>query len=86
MQRLSPRLVDALMLRAAFGLQKTDQPKPEGAPNGLYNPIPDHDKAQGDRGGRSLSLSTWLDTHPAAKLAATIGAVLGAAAIVARRP
>jgi NAD(P)-dependent dehydrogenase (short-subunit alcohol dehydrogenase family) len=84
-QRLSPALMDAFMLRAGFSQQRTDQPKPESAPDGLYAPVPGHDTIQGDRGGFSHSLATWLDTHPAAKLGVAAGAVLGTAALLARR-
>jgi hypothetical protein len=34
----------------------------------------------------SHSLSTWLDTHPAAKAAAMVGAALGVGALLGRRP
>jgi NAD(P)-dependent dehydrogenase (short-subunit alcohol dehydrogenase family) len=67
-QRLSPRLMDALMLRAGFDSQRTDEPKPEDAPDGLFGPVEGYDRTEGDFDAESLSrsLSTWLDTHPAA--------------------
>jgi len=84
-QRLSPRLMDAFMSRVGYDTQKTDQPKPESAPDGLYNPVPRHDTIEGDRGGLSRSFLTWLDTHPKAKLGVAVGTILGAAALLARR-
>jgi NAD(P)-dependent dehydrogenase (short-subunit alcohol dehydrogenase family) len=84
-QRVSPRLMDAFLLAVGFDQQKTDQPKPEVAPDGLLGPVPAHDTVEGDRGGFSRSLQTWLDTHPTAKLGVTAGTVLGLAALVARR-
>jgi hypothetical protein len=77
-QRLSPRLMDALMLGGGFDSQRTDTPKPEDAPDGLFGPVEGYDKDEGDFGGESLSRSliTWLDTHPAAKRGAVPGAAL----------
>jgi NAD(P)-dependent dehydrogenase (short-subunit alcohol dehydrogenase family) len=75
LQRLSPGLVDALLLRFAFQLQRTTEPKLEDAPNNLYEPIPAHDKVEGDF--RTLvipSVSDLLDKNPPLKWGATIGA------------
>ena len=87
-QRLSPRLMDAFMLHAGFRWQQTDEPKPEGAPDYLFGPVEDDERVEGDLGGWSLSrsLSTWLDTHPAAKRGAAVGVALVAlAALRAKR-
>ena len=86
-QRLSPRLMDALMLRAGFDSQRTDTPKPEDAPDGLFGPIEGYDRARGDFGGQSLSRSlfTWLDTHPAAKRGAIASAALATLAALRAR-
>jgi NAD(P)-dependent dehydrogenase (short-subunit alcohol dehydrogenase family) len=77
-QRLSPRLMDALMLRGGFDSQRTDTPKPEDAPDGLFGPIEGYDRTRGDFGRESLSrsLGTWLDTHPATKRGVVAGATL----------
>jgi NAD(P)-dependent dehydrogenase (short-subunit alcohol dehydrogenase family) len=86
-QRLSPRLMDVLMLRGGFDSQRTDIPKPEDAPDGLFGPIEGYDTAEGDFGRESLSrsLTTWLDTHPAARRGVVAGAALaGLAALRAR--
>ena len=47
-QRLSPRLMDTLLLQAGFKLQKTTEPKPEDAPDNLFEPISNFDRVEGD--------------------------------------
>jgi NAD(P)-dependent dehydrogenase (short-subunit alcohol dehydrogenase family) len=37
LQRLSPSLLDSLLLRVGFSLQRSDEPKSEKAPNNLYD-------------------------------------------------
>jgi NAD(P)-dependent dehydrogenase (short-subunit alcohol dehydrogenase family) len=83
-QRLSPRLMDAFMLHAGFRWQQTDEPKPEEAPDYLFEPVQDDDRIEGNFGKWSFSrsLSTWLDTHPAAKRGAAVGVALLALATV----
>ncbi len=85
-QRLSPRLMDALMLRGGFASQETDEPKPEDAPDGLFSPVGGLDRVEGDFDGTTLpaSLLTWLDTHPAVKKGLLASAALGAAAALAK--
>ncbi len=86
-QRLSPRLMDALMLRGGFDSQRTDTPKSEDAPDGLFGPVEGYDSARGDFGGESLSrsLTTWLDTHPAARRGVLAGAALATLAALRAR-
>ncbi len=86
-QRLSPRLMDALMLIGGFETQQTDEPKPEDAPDALFAPFQGQDRAEADFGGQTLSrsLTTWLDTHPAAKLGLVAFAALGVAAALRAR-
>jgi hypothetical protein len=81
-QCLSPRLMDAIMLLGGFGSQQTDEPKPEDAPDALFEPVEDQDRAEGDFDSLTLSrsLTTWLDTHPVAKRGLIAGAALGVAA------
>ena len=78
-QRLSPRLMDAIMVRGGFESQMTDEPKPENAPDALFGPVEDEDRAEAEFGGQALSRSlvTWLDTHPVAKRGLVAGAALG---------
>lgn len=86
-QRLSPRFMDALMLRGGFESQMTDEPKPEDAPDGLFGPVEGQDKAEGGLDGQTLSssLATWLDIHPVAKRGLIAGAALGVAAALRAR-
>jgi NAD(P)-dependent dehydrogenase (short-subunit alcohol dehydrogenase family) len=77
-QRLSPRLMDAIMVRGGFGSQMTDEPKPKDAPDGLFEPLEDQNRTDGDFDDQTLSSSlfTWLDTHPTIKRGALGGAAL----------
>jgi NAD(P)-dependent dehydrogenase (short-subunit alcohol dehydrogenase family) len=89
-QRLSPQLMDTLLLQAGAGfkLQQTSEPKSEEAPDNLFEPIAGFDRVEGDfsKQSRANSYSTWLETHPTAKWGAiafgiaslTAVAVLGA--------
>jgi NAD(P)-dependent dehydrogenase (short-subunit alcohol dehydrogenase family) len=80
MQRLSPRLTDTLMNLIGFRLQQTKEPKPESAPDNLEAPISGYDRVEGDFTQQARpSLSTWLETHPAAKWGILVA--LGVAAI-----
>jgi NAD(P)-dependent dehydrogenase (short-subunit alcohol dehydrogenase family) len=85
LQRLSPRVVDALFLKTAFSLQRSNEPRAEDAPNNLWGPINRYDGVEGDLKEPTFSHSavTWLDTHPWAKAAATVGAGLGIGAFIA---
>ena len=38
-QRLSPHLMDAIMVRGGFGSQMTDEPKSTADPDGLFAPM-----------------------------------------------
>ena len=80
-QRLSPRLMDAMLLRGSFGSQMTDEPKPADAPDGLFEPLENQNRIDGDFDSKTLSSSllTWLDTHPAIKRGVLAGATLALA-------
>lgn len=86
-QRMSPRLMDQIVLRSAFRVQKTDEPRSEDAPNNLFGPIGQYNRVEGDFGKMSLSHSfaTWLDLHPLVKATATVGTAFGVGAVLARR-
>jgi NAD(P)-dependent dehydrogenase (short-subunit alcohol dehydrogenase family) len=83
-QRLSPSVMDAILLRAGFESQQTDEPKPQGAPDALFEPMEGQDRAEGDFHGQSFSrsYSSWLDTHPALKRGVIAGAALATLAIL----
>jgi NAD(P)-dependent dehydrogenase (short-subunit alcohol dehydrogenase family) len=80
-QRLSPRLMDTLMVRGGFGSQITDEPKSSADPDGLFAPMNGQNRTEGEFSEQALPRSylTWLDTHPAWKW--SIG-VAGAAVIL----
>jgi NAD(P)-dependent dehydrogenase (short-subunit alcohol dehydrogenase family) len=80
-QRLSPRLMDAIMVRGGFGSQMTEEPKSTADPDGLFAPLEGQDRAEGEFGEQALPSSplTWLDIHPAWKW--SVG-VAGAALIL----
>jgi NAD(P)-dependent dehydrogenase (short-subunit alcohol dehydrogenase family) len=84
-QRLSPRLMDALMLRGGFGSQMTNEPKSAADPDGLFAPIGGQNRSEGDFGAQATPKSylTWLDTHRAAKW--SVGAAVMLAAFSALR-
>jgi NAD(P)-dependent dehydrogenase (short-subunit alcohol dehydrogenase family) len=86
-QRLSPRLMDAIMLRTAFKAQKTDEVRSPSAPNDLFGPADTYNRVEGDFGNLTMrhSFSTWLDLHPTIKAASIVGAGLTAGAILAQR-
>jgi hypothetical protein len=84
-QRLSPRLMDAIMVRGGFGSQMTDVPKSTADPDGLFAPMKGQDRTEGDFSEQALPRSplTWLDTHPAWKW--SIGVAGAAVALSALR-
>jgi len=81
-QRLSPRLLDAVLsTRAGFSPQKTEEPRSEDDPDNLYGPIEGHDTAKNGFRALSRSLYNWLQRHPTLKRVAAAGtamALLGA--------
>lgn len=83
-QRLAPRLLDALLLRTAFKGQKTNEPKPESAPNNLYGPVGGYDRVEGDFSAQAhaTSVANWLDLHPTVSQVIA-GAALGTVAVMA---
>ncbi len=79
LQRLSPELVDSLLLLIGFPLQRSNVPKSEDAPNNLYEPVPEHDTIEGSL-SEALeipSITDWLDKNPVIKW----GAIAGVAAL-----
>jgi NAD(P)-dependent dehydrogenase (short-subunit alcohol dehydrogenase family) len=77
-QRLSPRLLDAVLAtRAGFAPQKTEEPRSEDDSDNLYRPIEGHDTARNGFRALSRSLYNWLQTHPTARRGAIAGTALG---------
>ncbi|MGV0024249.1 SDR family oxidoreductase [Phormidesmis priestleyi] len=82
-QRISPGLVDAVLLAIAFQGQKTDDVKSEDAPNNLYEPIQGYDKVEGDFGKLEVpSLIDMIDKGPALAIGAITAAALGVAVLL----
>ncbi|MBE8970895.1 SDR family oxidoreductase [Nostocales cyanobacterium LEGE 12452] len=79
-QRISPSLVDSLLLAIAFRGQRTNEPKSEDAPNNVFEPINSYDRVEGDFGNLTIpSLLDSLDMNPALKWGAIALAVFGIA-------
>ena len=80
-------LMDAIMGPAGYRWQRGEDPKPQDAPDHLFEPLEDDGRIEGDHDKWSVSssLSTWLDTHPAAKACPLVATVLGAAAALRAR-
>lgn len=79
LQRLSPSLVDSLLVLAGIQGQQTDELKSADAPHNLYEPVPAHDRVEGDFGHLTIpSLTDWFDRNPAIGWGAA-GTALGAA-------
>ncbi len=83
-QRISPRLMDAILLRTGFESQQTDESKPPDAPDALFEPMEGQDRAEGDFHGQSFSrsYSNWLDMHPAVKRGVAVGVALATLAVL----
>lgn len=80
LQRISPSLVDNLLLLVGFPGQRTNEPKFEDAPDNLYEPVPGYDKVEGDFSNLTIpSFTDWLEMNPPLKWGAIAAAVLGAA-------
>ncbi|MDZ8088665.1 MAG: SDR family oxidoreductase [Nostoc sp. DedQUE12b] len=79
-QRISPSLVDSLLLAIAFQGQRTNEPKSEDAPNNVFEPINNYDRVEGDFGNLTIpSFLDSLDMNPALKWGAIALAVFGIA-------
>jgi len=86
-QRLSPHLMDALMVRGGFGSQMTDEPKSTADPDGLFAPMEGQDWTEGEFGDQTVTRSylTWLDTRPALKWSlGVVGAAVTLSALRAK--
>jgi NAD(P)-dependent dehydrogenase (short-subunit alcohol dehydrogenase family) len=88
MQRVSPALVDNLLLLIGFAGQRTNEPKSEDAPDNVFAPIAGYDTVEGDFGNLTIPTFTdWLDMNPPIKWgAAAVAAALGFAAVLGGLP
>lgn len=82
MQRLSPPLVDSLLLAIGFEGQKTQEYK-ASEPNNLCEPMPGYDRVKGDFSALEVpSLSDSLSRNPAIALGAIALAALAGLALL----
>ncbi len=86
-QAVSPRLLDALLEARGFEVHYTREPKPEDAPNNLFEPIEGHNTVEGSFSDRAhpRSFYNWLRMHPTVKRAAVAGMAIGALGALRRR-
>lgn len=78
LQRLSPSLVDSLLLLVGFQLQRTSELKSEDAPNNFYQPVAEDKRIDGDFQPLVIpSVTDRLDKSPMLQL----GAIAGTAAL-----
>jgi hypothetical protein len=60
-QRLSPELMDILLLAIGFKGQRTSEPKSANGSNNLYEPMDGYTQVEGDFGNLTVpSISDWL--------------------------
>jgi NAD(P)-dependent dehydrogenase (short-subunit alcohol dehydrogenase family) len=85
-QRLAPRLMDALIARVGFTVQRTKEPKSENEPFNLFDPINDYNRVEGDfsNQARGTSVGTWLETHPIANTLVRSTALVAAVLLMRR--
>ena len=86
-QKLSPALLDKMLLKSAFEGQKSDQEKGVDAPDNLYKTLdgPAHIGGDFSNSAKSKSWGTWLETHPQAQNALKAAAFVGAVVLLTRR-
>ncbi len=84
-KRLSPVLADAVMSRMGQS-QKTNQPKPEGAPDNMYESQNERGRVGGDFGAsaKGKSIGNWIEFHPGARRAIKGAAIVGAILLLSR--
>lgn len=82
-QRVSPELVDSLLLLIAFAGQRTNEPKSEDGPNNLFEPVLEDNRVEGDFGNLTIPTFTdWLTMNPPVKWGAIAAAALGAGMVL----
>ena len=58
-QKAAPRIVDRVLVRQGWKGQHTDEPKPVGSPDNLFEPLPGDKGARGRFSGRSRDSTLW---------------------------
>ncbi|YAF94184.1 MAG: SDR family oxidoreductase [Nodularia sp. CChRGM 3473] len=83
LQRISPSLLDTILLAIAFPGQRTNEPKSEDAPDNVFAAIPGYDRIEGDFRNLTVpSFLDWLDMNPPLKWGAVALVALGVAAFL----
>jgi NAD(P)-dependent dehydrogenase (short-subunit alcohol dehydrogenase family) len=81
-QRISPGLVDSLLLLVGFPGQRTDEPKSPSDPHNVYEPTDDN-RVKGDFDHLAIpSFLDWFDRHPTTT-ALVVGAAVAAVSLLA---
>jgi len=79
-QRLSPALMDAILLQIGFPFQYSGVPKSEEDPNNLYASVPGETRVDGSYSKLVIpSVLDWVDKNPVLTWGAIAGAVVGLA-------
>jgi NAD(P)-dependent dehydrogenase (short-subunit alcohol dehydrogenase family) len=85
MQRISPALVDRLLVLIGFSGQRTSEIKSEEAPDNLYEPIEGYDRVTGDFSHLTIpSFTDKLDMNSPLKVGIAVVAALGIAEVFKR--
>jgi NAD(P)-dependent dehydrogenase (short-subunit alcohol dehydrogenase family) len=58
-QKLAPRVLDRVLVRNGWDGQHTDEPKPVGSPDNLFEPLPGDRGARGRFSAQSRSSTLW---------------------------
>ncbi len=86
LQRLSPELMDAILLAIGFRFQRTNEPKSEDAADNVFEPIDPsegYDRVEGDFGNLTIpNFTDWLDRNPTLKWGAVAAVGLGLTTLV----
>lgn len=85
-QELSPGLADQVMLRMGFNGQRTNELKPESAPDNLFEALDGYDRVKGDfsEGAATWTPFNWTTKHPWATRLIAVSAI-GLAITVSQR-
>lgn len=83
-QKLSPRAGDLVLLRNGWKGQHTEELKPQGSPDNLFDVIPGDPGAHGrfDEQSRGSTAWTWLRLHGGKPALIALGALAGASALL----
>lgn len=82
-QKLAPRVGDLVLLRNGWKGQHTDEPKPVGSPDNLFQPLPGDKGARGRFSARSRSSTLWTSLRLRRWLVGTAVVGLGLATMTA---